>query len=161
MHYQSRVLVKSNPLVFPLSSTTLSFETPVGVAPPPPPLHWRRWRNTENGWELSVWQWPPPKWIHVGRSEIRVLCIYCGRSDDVAHPANGRRHVEGPAVPKYAYLWDFILGPCFEAPVWISSGLGSDVKLEGFFRLTWTGVGICHTTEPIRGGRVPFEPLLC
>ena len=34
-------------LVFPLSYTTLSFETPGGSHPPP--LHWRRWRNTENG----------------------------------------------------------------------------------------------------------------
>ena len=34
-HYQSRVLVESNPLFFPLSSTTLSFQTRGGVASPP------------------------------------------------------------------------------------------------------------------------------
>ena len=48
MHHQSRVLVESNPLfLFLLSSTTLGFQTPGGVIHPPP-LHRRKWQNTEN-----------------------------------------------------------------------------------------------------------------
>ena len=36
---------------FPRSSTTIRGRSPEGgrTNPPPPPLHWRRWRNTENG----------------------------------------------------------------------------------------------------------------
>ena len=44
-HYQSRELVESNPLIFPLSSTTLSFETPGGRTNPPP--------HTDEGGEIQ------------------------------------------------------------------------------------------------------------
>ena len=56
---QSRDLVETLRLFFPRSSKTIRDRSPGESYHPPPPrptLHWRRWRNTENGRGLSLTQ---------------------------------------------------------------------------------------------------------
>ena len=54
-----------------------------GRTNPPPPLLWRRWRNTENGWGLrSIWFYVSmkQKWIwNLSLCYFSLFCIYSYR----------------------------------------------------------------------------------